>query len=290
MAERVTPFGASENGAGRKEFRPLGRDLLCPYGADARFYYSAAPSGGRREAGVEKMIKPYYDEDGITIYNADCRDVLRELATERFDAVITDPPFAFAGGISNGLASRADSQFFEAWLEVVFREMQRVSKHEAAWALWCDWRTAAIYDEVLGKSAADYYDQRRVSQVLIHDREMVGMGSPFRNQLDWIALVRGKKTDFGDRIPKNQPNIIRSYWYYGKHEFHPAEKSTKVAGMLIDWLTKPGDTILEPFLGGGAVLVAARAAGRKAVAIELEKGYCDVTIERLQQHSLFATV
>ena len=105
----------------------------------------------------------------------------------------------------------------------------------------------------------------------------------------FIALIRGKKTAFGNRIPKNQPNIIRSYWYYGKHEFHPAEKSTKVAEMLIDWLTEPGDTILEPFMGSGTILVAARASGRKAVAIEVEKEYCDVAIRRLQQQSLFTT-
>lgn len=232
------------------------------------------------------MIEPYYNEDGITIYNADCRDVMKQLRTESVDAVVTDPPFAFAGGISNGLASRADSQFFEAWLELVFREMQRVSKPTSAWALWCDWRTASIYDEVLSASASDYYDQRRVSQVIVHDREMVGMGSPFRNQLDWIALVRGKKTDFGDRIPKNQPNIVRSYWYYGKHEFHPAEKCPNVAEMFVEWLTDKGGTVLEPFMGSGSVLVAAKQAGRKAIGIEIEKKYCDIAIERLRQRVL----
>ena len=42
------------------------------------------------------MIEPYYKQNGITIYNADCRDVLPELET--FDLLLTDPPYGI--GIS----------------------------------------------------------------------------------------------------------------------------------------------------------------------------------------------
>ena len=157
----------------------------------------------------EPRLKPYYTHGGISIYHGDCLQVLEGLP-EVVDAIVTDPPFAFAGGISNGLSSVADSQFFEYWLSGVFRLLHAVSSPESAWLLWCDWRTASIYDRVLAR-AAERYDSRSVSQVIVHDREMVGMGSPFRNQTDWIALVRGKKTDFKERIPKNQPNIVRSY-------------------------------------------------------------------------------
>ena len=229
-------------------------------------------------------MRPYYEEKGITIYHGDCREILPSLA--QIDLVLTDPPFAFAGGISNGFASRADSQFFEAWLASVFADLHKTSRPESAWALWCDWRTAAIYDEVLARSAADYYDQRRVSQVVIHDREMVGMGSPFRNQLDWIAIVRGKKTDFKERIPKNQPNIIREYWYYGKHDFHPAEKSPTVAAMFIEWLSDGDGTTLDPFMGSGTTLRAAKDLGRKAIGIEIEERYCEIAANRLRQEVL----
>jgi len=230
------------------------------------------------------MIKPYYKEEGITIYCADCRDVLPQL--EPVDLVLTDPPFAFCGGISNGFASRADSQFFECWLKEIFTLLHKKSTPESAWALWCDWRTAAIYDEVLGASAEDYYDQRRVTQVVIHDREMVGMGSPFRNQTDWIAIIRGKHTEFKNRIPKNQPNIFREYWYYGKHTNHPSEKSPEVGKKFIVWLSDQDGTILDPFMGSGTILVAAKSLGRKVIGIEIEQKYCDIAIERLK-HGVF---
>jgi len=226
-------------------------------------------------------MKPYHQENGCVIYHGDCREILQAVGLS--DAVITDPPFSFAGGISNGFASRADSQFFECWLADVFRLLHRVSVPTSAWALWCDWRTASIYDEVLGSSASDYYDQRRVSQVIIHDREMIGMGSPFRNQVDWIAIVRGKSTDFRERIPSDQPNILRDYWYYGKHDFHPAEKSPAIAGKLIKWLSDEGQTVIDPFMGSGTTLIAAKALARKAIGIEIEEKYCEIAAKRLSQ-------
>jgi site-specific DNA-methyltransferase (adenine-specific) len=226
-------------------------------------------------------LKPYYEHAGITIYHGDCREVLESFGG--YDAVVTDPPFSFAGGISNGLASRADSQFFECWLAEVFRLLHRACSPASAWALWCDWRTAAIYDEVLGKSASDYYDQRRVSQVVIHDREMVGMGSPFRNQVDWIAIVRGKNTDFKERVPLDQPNVIRDYWYYGKHDHHPAEKSTAIARKFVEWLSDKDQAIVDPFMGSGTTLIAAKQAGRFGIGIEIEEKYCEIAAKRLSQ-------
>lgn len=49
-------------------------------------------------------MKPYYEHGGITIYHGDCLEVMDSIA-ERFDAFVTDPPFAFAGGLSNGRSS-----------------------------------------------------------------------------------------------------------------------------------------------------------------------------------------
>lgn len=216
-----------------------------------------------------------------TILHGEALNVLSTLPDASVDAVITDPPFAFAGGISNGLSSRVDSQFFEHWLVAVFRELHRVSRPEAAWFLWCDWRTASVYDIALQKAAIDYHDTRHVTQVIVHDREMVGMGTPFRNQLDWIALVRGKKTDFSTRIPKNQPNIIREYWYYGKHAHHPAEKSVAIARRLVNWITSPGGIVLDPFAGSGTTCLAAKIKGRRYIGIEREAEYVEIATKRV---------
>jgi site-specific DNA-methyltransferase (adenine-specific) len=230
-------------------------------------------------------VKPYYERGGVTIYQGDCLEVLRALPS-RIDAVVTDPPFAFAGGASNGRASPPDAQFFEHWLGSVFVALHAATKPESAWMLWCDWRSAACYDRVLVRSAADGYDARRVSQVLVHDRQMGGLGSPFRNQTDWIALVRGPRTDFRERVPKTTPNIFRSYWYYGKHDNHPSEKDPAVGAQLAQWISDPGDMVLDPFCGSGSILMGCRSVGRSAIGIEREERYCEIAAKRLSQEVL----
>jgi site-specific DNA-methyltransferase (adenine-specific) len=237
-------------------------------------------------------MKPYYESLAATLYLGDCLEVMKTFRPGSADAIVTDPPFAFAGGISNGLSSRADDQFFSHWLVSVFEQFYRVSRPSAVWFIWADWRTATVYDAALQKAAPDYHDARWVSQVLIHDRAMIGMGSPFRNQTDWIAVIRGKKTDFGARIPKETPNIIRDYWYYGKHAHHPSEKSVGIARRLVEWATDTGGVVFDPFAGGGSIGVATVEAGRRYIGVERDAEYVETAKRRIaageNQPALFA--
>lgn len=215
----------------------------------------------------------------------DCLDVLKRFEDGSIDAIVTDPPFAITGGLSNGMTSRNDTQFFEHWFSDVAKELIRVIKPEGCMFIWCDWRTVNIIDAAFAR-ASERYIPWWVSQVIVHDREMIGMGSPFRNQLDWIAVVRGKKTKWDDRIPNTTPNIFREYSYYGKHKHHPAEKTVTSAARLIEWATKPNDVVLDPFMGSGTTLIAAASLGRVSIGIEKEQEHYDTACKRLAEFSV----
>lgn len=70
---------------------------------------------------------------------------------------------------------------------------------------------------------------------------------------------------------------------------HPTMKPVALVVNAILNHTDPGDTVLDVFLGSGTTLVAAEQTGRCGVGIEIDPGYCAVTLERLQKMGLEVT-
>jgi site-specific DNA-methyltransferase (adenine-specific) len=69
--------------------------------------------------------------------------------------------------------------------------------------------------------------------------------------------------------------------YANEPHFHPTQKPDS----LIQWCYKflPDGLVLDPFMGSGTTLVAAKNLGRKAIGIEIEERYCEIAARRLGQ-------
>jgi len=63
---------------------------------------------------------------------------------------------------------------------------------------------------------------------------------------------------------------------------HPNQKPMKAIEKLVKCASKENDLILDPFLGSGTTLVAAKELNRKGIGIEINKEYCDIAVQRLR--------
>jgi site-specific DNA-methyltransferase (adenine-specific) len=68
-----------------------------------------------------------------------------------------------------------------------------------------------------------------------------------------------------------------------KETDHPNEKPLSVLSKLVRLGTIEGELIVDPFLGSGTTLVAAKNLGRKAIGIDIEERYCEIAANRLRQ-------
>ncbi len=68
---------------------------------------------------------------------------------------------------------------------------------------------------------------------------------------------------------------------------HPTEKPLSLVMELVELFSNPNDVILDPFMGSGTTLLAAKLLGRRAIGIELDEKYCEVAANRLRQGVLF---
>jgi site-specific DNA-methyltransferase (adenine-specific) len=74
----------------------------------------------------------------------------------------------------------------------------------------------------------------------------------------------------------------------GEINTHPAAYPRKLPSALIGVFAPPGLPVLDPFMGSGTTLRAAKDLGRRAIGIEIEEKYCEIAAKRLAQETLFS--
>lgn len=210
-------------------------------------------------------MKPYYEERGITIYHSDCREAVSQLL-DSFDLLLTDPPY----GIGEAAGKNKS------------RGKLAVAKDYGDF----DWDAEPIDFELL----------RKFMQMC--DQSIVWGGNyyPFPPSSCWLVWdkVNGA-SDFADceLAWTNRDSAVRMFrWQWagmlqenmGRKDFrtHPTQKPLALMKWCIS-LFPDAKTVLDPFLGSGTTLVAAKAMGLTGVGMEREEKYCEISANRLRQ-------
>lgn len=85
---------------------------------------------------------------------------------------------------------------------------------------------------------------------------------------------------------------VWQFYYEGRDvrdkNLHPATFPISLSRKIIELFTHEGELVLDPFVGSGTTLVAARDLNRNAVGFDLQAQYVDLCQKRLQQASLFS--
>jgi site-specific DNA-methyltransferase (adenine-specific) len=249
---------------------------------------------------------PYYDEDGITIYHGDNRDVLPALG--QFDLIFTSPPYNLGtnpGGVFGHWKDGGRRGGMGAWSKdnpsiivsydcaddalpyPVYRDQQRQT-------------IGLCWDHLSDVGAIFYNHKPRVQRAgLLLPLDLIPRGPILRQIVVWD---RGGGCNF---VPTAYTAAHEWIIVLAREQFrlkgagaaldvwrvaaqpseHPAPFPVELPARAIE--TAVPRSVLDPFAGSGTTLVAAKAAGVPAVGIEKSERYCEMAARRLAQGSLF---
>lgn len=198
-------------------------------------------------------MRPYYEADGIVIYHGDALEVLPAL---EWGLAVTDPPY----GVGFQYASYHDTEeafrrsvlpvvsaLVESGPAAVFMSMKRMQELPTfRWPL-CWYKPGSTRRNAVGGFSI-------WEPVFLY-------GDGWRVANDAIRLPDCVNHDKGNEHPCPKPlDLIQ--WVIGHHS---------------------GAPVLDPFMGSGTTLVAAKNLGRQAIGVELEERYCEIAARRLDQ-------
>lgn len=239
-------------------------------------------------------MKPYYQDDAATIYHGDMFDVLPHLSG--VGAVITDPPYSSGGAFRGDRAQSTSTKYVQTGTEAYRPEFAGDNRDQRSFLAWCAlWLNAARAATLPGSPVACFIDWRQLPTMT--DAVQAG-GWLWRGIAVWSKKYgRPNPAGFSSACEfvvwgTNGPASEQDDYPPGVFECQSPQDREHIAQKpeaVMQWVTRlsrPGSIVLDPFMGSGTTLVAAKAIDRRAIGVEVDERYCEVAARRLSQNVL----
>lgn len=217
------------------------------------------------------MSTPYYQDERVTLYHGDCREMAGWLDA---DVLVTDPPY----GRAWRQGRHWDPRHTDDRHPGITGDLD-VTARDDALALWAG-RLALVFGDLMLPPPAG------TKQVLIYRKPpnagTRGAMGGRRRDVEAVYMLGPWPAGLGGRssiIATSERSQGNPSSPQGRHG-HPHAKPGDVMAELVGMTT---GVIADPFAGSGATLVAAQHYGRKAIGVEIDEAYCEVIASRLSQ-------
>lgn len=259
-------------------------------------------------------MKPYYEHAGIQIFHGDCREILPGL--EAVDLVVTSPPYwdlrvyngrsvqwedvpealahvqLEANGqmlVNLGLVCR-DGVVVEYWR--LLRDRLEVEELKlTGWYVWDKtYGAPGDWDGHLAPAHEWVFHFRRASRPVnkIERCSYAGLikTRTQRNQDGSFKAFTGTGPVQDFKVPDSVLRIVPQCDRNAPETKHPAIFPPALPTKLISAFSDAGQKVLDPYMGSGTTLFAAKKHNRRAIGIEIEEKYCEIAAKRLSQEVL----
>lgn len=234
-------------------------------------------------------MTPYYQDGSVTIYHADSTTFqVSGLA----DVVVTDPPYDLAGDeMAAYLVGLMPNAAVFGWPEALVRIAMAAGRVPDDWLVW--WPTNAA----LRRWGPKGQTPRESEHIAVWGTVRWVHGAPSTATGDKLSLTnrpmtagaRGKvrRSPLGKKWGDVWTDPSPGLGFQSDNRLHVNEKPLPIMVRLLNVVAD--GTVLDPFMGSGTTLVAAKLLGRKAIGIEIDEAHCETAATRLSQETLGLT-
>jgi site-specific DNA-methyltransferase (adenine-specific) len=220
-------------------------------------------------------MTPYYEHAGITIYHGDCREILPGLP--KCDLLLTDPPYGVNLGSHLGAKDGRTSHVlvkgcyhsyddtFENLRGVVVPAVQLALSITIRGIVFC-----------AGQHINEFPKPNVVGGIYFP-------AAQGRNAWGFASIATALMYGPGCRVELGSKATVFPSTAASEKNGHPCPKPINAMKFFVSLGSEEANTVLDPFMGSGTTLVAAKNLGRKAIGIEIEERYCEIAAKRLSQ-------
>lgn len=207
-------------------------------------------------------MKPYYEDDLVTLYHGDCLSITEWLDA---DVLVTDPPYGVAFQSSRVSADKKRPRVAgDESTNVRDRVLGLWSGPALVFGTWRAERPVGVRQRLIWAKGDDPGLGDLSMPWGYGDEEVYVIGD------GWSGTRRTNVYRMPKVAAANNPG-------------HPTPKPVPLMEALIEYA--PPGVIADPFAGSGATLIAARNLGRRVIGVELEEKYCELIVTRLAQQA-----
>ena len=266
---------------------------------------------------VDARMSALHTQDGCRLLHGDCLTLLDQLPAKSVDLIFADPPYLLSNGgttCSSGRRVSVDKGKWDAsagvgadhdWNVKWLRACQRVLKPSGT--IWVSGTHHVIFSIGFAMQQLGYHLLNTITwfkpnaspnlacRFFTHSTELVLWAAPQRAKpLPHTFHYREMKAENGGKQMRDvwqfpEPDGEQVVWSLptpAKREKsagrHPTQKPLALLDRIVRAGSSPSDVVLDPFNGSGTTAVAAVAAGRRFVGIDVDRAYLDLTRRRLQ--------
>jgi len=215
-------------------------------------------------------MKPYYLDGSVTIYHGDCRELLA--ATPTADLMLTDPPYGinlntdnsrFSGGTRENMAKRGNGQGNN------IRIANDASDFDPS-PLLAKARNHVIW------GWNNYANKLPNGACLVWIKRNDAAFGSFLSDAELAWMSKGHGVYCRRDLSNNSITRTRS---------HPTQKPVSLMAWCLSFFPNC-QHVIDPYMGSGTTLRAAKDLGRSAIGIEINERYCEIAAERCRQETL----